>query len=154
MADERRDGALRAVAMRVLRADVVVAGETVARIGRGQACLVGFGRDDQDRDLDWMVRKLHALRIFEDERGRLSLSADALGLAHLLVPQFTLYGDVGRGSRPDFGPAMPPEEARARWQAFLLRFGAAEAGIFGADMRVSLENDGPVTILVDSRRGD
>jgi D-tyrosyl-tRNA(Tyr) deacylase len=143
---------LRAVAMRVRSAQVVVGGETVAQIGRGQAVLVGFGRDDADEDLVWMARKLHALRIFEDERGRLARSADELRLGHLLVPQFTLYGDVQRGNRPDFGPAMPPEDARARWNQFLDLFGKAQAGIFGADMQFSLLNDGPVTILIDSRR--
>ncbi len=138
--------------MRVTHAEVSIGAEVVARIGPGQACLIGFGRADADADLDWMVRKLHALRIFEDERGRLSHSADELELPHLLVPQFTLYGDVQQGNRPDFGPAMPPDEARARWSEFTQRFGTAEVGVFGADMQFSLENDGPVTILLDSRR--
>lgn len=143
---------LRAVAMRVNQAEVAIGGEAVARIGRGQACLIGFGRGDGASDLDWMVRKLHALRIFEDERGRLSHSADELGLPHLLVPQFTLYGDVQQGNRPDFGPAMPSDEARARWSEFTRSFGTAEVGVFGADMLVTLRSDGPVTILLDSRR--
>ncbi len=143
---------LRAVAMRVRSAQVSVGGEIVAQIGPGQAALVGFGRDDADGDLLWMARKLHALRIFEDERGRLSRSADELGLQHLLVPQFTLYGDVQRGHRPDFGPAMPPVEARACWEQFLGLFGQARAGVFGGDMQFALQNDGPVTILIDSRR--
>ncbi|MDA8345168.1 MAG: D-aminoacyl-tRNA deacylase [Thermaerobacter sp.] len=140
--------------MRVRRAEVSVQGEAVAQIGPGQACLIGFGRGDSAADLQWMARRLHALRIFEDERGRLSYSADERSLGHLLVPQFTLYGDVQRGNRPDFGPAMPPEEARARWLEFLAQFGPAQAGVFGADMLVSLENDGPVTIIIDSRRGE
>ncbi len=141
---------MRAVAMRVAKAEVRVGGETVAAIGPGQAALVGLGREDRPADLDWMVRKLHALRIFADETGRLRHSADDLGLPHLLVPQFTLYGDVARGHRPDFGPALPPDAAEAMWQEFLTRFGTAERGIFGADMRFLSENDGPVTILIDS----
>jgi len=143
---------MRAVATRVRRAEVHVDGECVARIGPGQAVLVGFGRGDGERDLEWMVRKLHALRIFEDEQGRINRSADELGLSHLLVPQFTLYGDVRKSHRPDFGPALPPEEARERWQQFLSAFGPAQCGVFGADMRFLSENDGPVTILLDSVR--
>ncbi len=139
--------------MRVARAQVLVGDEAVAAIGRGQATLVGFGREDGPGDLDWMVYKLHALRIFADESGRLRHSADDLGLQHLVVPQFTLYGDVARGHRPDFGPALPPDAAKAMWREFLTRFGSAECGIFGADMRFLLENDGPVTILLDSRSG-
>lgn len=138
--------------MRVRSARVVVGDEVVAEIGRGQACLIGFGRGDGEGDLSWMARKLHALRIFEDENGRLARSADELELGHLLVPQFTLYGDVQRGNRPDFGPALAPDEARERWAEFLRLFGRAQAGIFGADMLFSLENDGPVTILIDSLR--
>ncbi len=144
---------MRAVAMRVLRAEVRVGGETVAAIGPGQAALVGFGREDGSTDVDWMVRKLRALRIFPDETGRLRHSADELGLGHLLVPQFTLYGDVSKGHRPDFAPALPPDDAKAMWQEFLARFGAAECGVFAADMRFLSENDGPLTILIDSRCG-
>lgn len=139
--------------MRVTRAEVRVGKETVAAIARGQAALVGFGRDDGPGDLAWMVRKLHALRIFEDETGRLRHSADDLGLRHLLVPQFTLYGDVARGHRPDFGPALPPDAAQQMWREFLTLFGPVAAGVFGADMRFLSENDGPVTILIDSRNG-
>jgi len=142
---------MRAVVMRVAHAQVRIGEETVAAIGPGQAALVGFGRDDGPGDIDWMTRKLHALRIFQDETGRLRHSADDLGLPHLLVPQFTLYGDVARGHRPDFGPALPPDAAKEMWQDFLTRFGPAACGIFGADMRFLLENDGPVTILIDSQ---
>lgn len=138
--------------MRVLRAEVAVSGENVARIGPGQATLLAFRCGDGPREMQWMVRKLRALRIFPDGAGRLSLSADALGLAHLVVPQFTLYGTVARGHRPDFAEALPPEDARKMWNAFRAEFGSAQWGVFAADMRVLLENDGPVTILVDSRR--
>ena len=143
---------LRAVVMRVGWAEVQVAGAVVARIGEGQAALLGFGREDAPEDLGWMARKLHALRIFEDETGRLRHSADDLGLQHLLVPQFTLYGDVARGHRPDFGPAMPPADAEAAWRRFVEMFGPAALGVFGADMRLASENRGPLTILIDSRR--
>lgn len=142
---------MRAVAMRVARAEVRVEGELVAAIEEGQAALVGFGLADGPEDLAWMTRKLRGLRIFADETGRLRHSADELGLGHLLVPQFTLYGDVAHGMRPDFGPALPPAQARELWQRFLLDFGAAEHGVFGADMRLLSENAGPVTILIDSR---
>lgn len=142
---------MRAVAMRVAHAEVRVGGETVAAIGPGQAALVGFGTGDGPSDIDWVARKLHALRIFQDETSKLRHSADELGLPHLLVPQFTLYGDVAHGNRPDFGPALPPAEAEEMWRAFLSRFGPAACGVFGAEMRFLSENDGPVTILIDSR---
>lgn len=141
---------MRAVAMRVLSASVEVGGTRVAEIGRGQLSLVGFGSRDSQRDIDHMIRRLRALRIFQDREGRMSGSADGLGLRHLLVPQFTLYGDVRRGNRPDFGPAMPPDAARVNWDAFCRLFGPAELGVFGADMLVRSENDGPVTILIDT----
>jgi D-tyrosyl-tRNA(Tyr) deacylase len=79
-------------------------------------------------------------------------SADDLGLQHLLVPQFTLFGDVAKGHRPDFGPALPPDAAKAMWEEFLRRFGPAAHGVFGADMRFISENQGPVTILIESPR--
>lgn len=143
---------MRAVVIRVRCASVLVAGEQVAAIGPGQLAFLGFGHGDSDADIAFMVRRLHGLRIFADAEGRMRESADALGFRHLLVPQFTLYGDVRGGNRPDFGPAMPPAQARQSWAAFLQAFGPAEAGIFGADMLVRSENDGPVTILIESRR--
>lgn len=145
---------LRAVAMRVAWASVSVDGVRVAEIGTGQLALIGFGREDGAADLEFVRRRLRSLRIFADAQGRLTHSADALGLGHLLVPQFTLYGDVASGNRPDFAGAMAPGSARGFWETFVRAFGPAESGRFGADMRVALENDGPVTILIDSRRRD
>lgn len=141
---------MRAVVMRVLSASVAVEGSPIAEIGRGQLALVGFGSGDGQRDIEYMIRRLRALRIFPDGDGRMRESADGLGLGHLLVPQFTLYGDVRRGNRPDFGPAMPPDAARLNWDAFCQLFGPAEHGVFGADMLVRSENDGPVTILIET----
>ena len=147
---------MRAVVQRALEARVEVDGEVVGRIGPGLCVFVGAGKDDDDGDLEAMANKIAGLRIFPDERGKMSLSVQDIGGAVLAVSQFTVYGDVRRGRRPSFDGAMDPEAARQAYQRFveLLRERGApvETGRFAAAMRVVVANDGPVTILVDSKK--
>lgn len=145
---------MRAVVQRVAEASVAVEGRDVARIGRGFLVLAGFARTDTPAVVEWTARKVASLRVFEDETGRMSLSLDAVGGAVLVVSQFTLYGDVGKGARPSFDDSAPPEEARAMYEQFVAALttllpGRVQTGEFQASMRVSLVNDGPVTILVE-----
>lgn len=145
---------MRVVVQRVAQASVAVDGKDVARIGRGFLVLAGFARSDTRSNIEWTARKVASLRVFEDESGRMSLSLDAVGGEVLVVSQFTLYGDVGKGARPSFDESAPPEVARVWYDEFvaalreLLR-GRVHTGEFQASMRVSLVNDGPVTILVE-----
>lgn len=147
---------MRAVVQRVQFAKVEVDGQTVGAIGRGLLALVSVGQDDGDEDLTYMVDKLAGLRIFSDAAGKMNLAVGEVNGAILLVSQFTLHGDVRRGKRPSFTAAMAPEPAAAligRCAAGLRAQGLVVAqGVFGADMQVSLCNDGPVTILLDSKK--
>ncbi len=147
---------MRAVVQRVERAEVSVCGEVVGRIDRGLCVFVGVGRDDQAGDAAVLAEKVVGLRIFEDSEGRMNLGIRDVGGSILCISQFTLYGDVRRGKRPSFIEAMAPDEARALFESFceLCRKSGVtvETGQFRADMRVSLINDGPVTILIDSRK--
>ena len=145
---------MRAVVQRVAEASVAVDGAEIARIGRGLVVLVGFARGDTAAHAGWMARKVASLRIFEDETGRMSLALDAVGGEMLVVSQFTLYGDVRKGARPGFDRSAPPEEARALYERFVEFVRAATpvrvvTGEFQAHMRVSLVNDGPVTIQIE-----
>jgi D-tyrosyl-tRNA(Tyr) deacylase len=150
---------VRAVVQRVVRARVDVAREdgsieTVGAIERGLVAFVGAGMGDTDADMDYVVNKIALLRVFEDERGKMSRALADVNGALLFVTQFTLYGDVSRGNRPSFVGAMPPDEARIfleRAVELARKSVHVETGRFGADMRVVVENDGPVTILIDSR---
>ncbi len=146
---------MKAVVQRVREANVVVAGQKVGAIGPGLMVLVGIGREDAVRDVDWMVDKIVNLRIFETEEGRLDKSLLDTGGCLLLVSQFTLYGDCRKGRRPSFSDAMGPDEARRLFDAFVEKarglVGCVETGVFQASMDVSLVNVGPVTILLDSR---
>jgi len=146
---------MKAVVQRVREASVVVAGEKVGAIGPGLMVLVGIGREDTVRDIDWMVDKIVNLRIFEVEEGRLDKSLLDTGGSLLLVSQFTLYGDCRKGRRPSFSEAMGPEEARRLFDLFVEKARGlvhrVETGVFQASMEVSLVNSGPVTILLDSR---
>lgn len=138
---------------RVSGASVRVDGETVGSIGRGLLALVGFGPEDGEEELDWMADKLAGLRVFPDEDGRMDRSVADVGGALLLVPQFTLYGDVSRGRRPSFTGAANPDVAEPLFERFLERCRATglpvERGEFGARMEVELVNDGPVTLVVE-----
>jgi len=146
---------VKVVAQRVSRARVRVGGQTVGEIGTGLLLLVGVGREDGERDAVWMADKVAGLRVFEDAEGKMNLSVTDAGGSILSVSQFTLYGDCRKGRRPSFAEAAPPGEARALYERFndLLRAKGlkVETGVFGAMMEVELVNDGPVTLIVDSR---
>jgi D-tyrosyl-tRNA(Tyr) deacylase len=130
-------------------------GQVRAAIGRGILVLVGVGREDTQADAEWVARKVAELRIFEDDQGRMNRSVAEVGGAILVVSQFTLYGDCRRGRRPSFGEAMAPELAaplvEAVVQALAARGLPVAQGVFGARMDVALVNQGPVTLLLDSR---
>ncbi|MDO4906638.1 D-aminoacyl-tRNA deacylase [Neisseria sp.] len=151
---------MRAVIQKVTRAAVEVAGgsgrETAGRIGHGLVVLLGVGRGDTEADARYIADKTANLRIFEDGADRLNLSLQDAGGAVLLVSQFTLYGDARSGRRPSFSEAAPPEEANALYEqvaAMLRGHGiTVETGRFQTHMQVELCNDGPVTLLLDSRK--
>jgi len=148
---------MRAVLQRVLEAKVVVAGEAVGQIGPGLLVLLGVGTGDTEQDVEWMVEKISLLRIFEDEAGKMNRSVLDTSKAILAVSQFTLFADTRKGRRPSFLDAMAPEEAKRLYARFCERARAAgltvAQGVFAAEMKVSLVNDGPVTICLDSRAG-
>jgi D-aminoacyl-tRNA deacylase len=144
---------VRAVLQRVCEARVTVAGERVAAIGRGLVVLLGVARGDSGADAERLAGKVARLRIFDDEAGKFDRSLlDGAGEA-LVVSQFTLIADTGKGNRPSFTDAAPPDEAEALYEAFcdtLAMLGVPLArGIFGARMAVELVNDGPVTIILE-----
>ena len=147
---------MRAVVQRVTRASVAVDGRTIGEIGAGLLVLVGVGRDDEPSDAKWLAEKLAGLRIFHDEQGQMNRSVVDTGGAVLLVSQFTLHGDARKGRRPSFITAADPAIAKPLYEsvgASLAALGITVAyGEFGADMAVELVNDGPVTILLDSKR--
>ena len=147
---------MRAVLQRVTRASVRVEGETVGEIGPGLLVLLGVARDDGESDALYLVEKLLNLRVFEDAEGRMNLSLAESGGALLAVSQFTLYGDARKGRRPSWLAAAPPELARTLYELFVAEARArgahVETGSFQAMMEVELVNDGPVTILLDSRK--
>jgi D-aminoacyl-tRNA deacylase len=147
---------MRAVVQRVSRAQVTVNGEVTGKIGAGLVVLLGVGRDDSEADATYLAEKIVGLRVFEDNQGKMNLSIQDTGGAVLAVSQFTLYGDVRRGKRPSFDAAAPPEKARQLYEFFVERIRAAglpcETGRFQEMMKVELVNEGPVTILLDSRK--
>jgi len=139
---------VRALVQRVSEAAVAVEGREVARIGPGLLVLLGVREGDGPGEADRIARKLLALRIFEDEGGRMNLSVRDSGGEILCVSQFTLYGDTRKGNRPSFVEAAAPGEAEALYERVRETLGA-QGGVFGARMRVTLVNDGPVTLLVE-----
>lgn len=147
---------MRAVIQRVRRARVTVEGRTVGEIGSGVAVLLGIGKGDAAQAADYLAEKTANLRIFDDAAGKMNISLLESGGAALVISQFTLYGDARRGRRPGFERAAPPSEANdiyERYAARLRSFGVqVETGIFQAHMILELENDGPVTILLDSEK--
>lgn len=148
---------MRAVVQRVARAKVEVDEASVGSIERGLLVLVGVAEGDTEADLEWLARKLVALRIFPDESGKMNLSVADVSGSVLLVSQFTLCADVGKGTRPSFGKAMAPEQAQAMFERLVAKVAEAvpvATGRFGAHMMVELVNDGPVTLWLDSRRGE
>ncbi|SES97105.1 D-aminoacyl-tRNA deacylase [Anaerobranca gottschalkii] len=147
---------MRAVIQRVSRASVTVDGDKISEIGKGFLVLLGVGQDDGEGDISYIVDKITNLRVFEDENEKMNLSLKDIGGELLVVSQFTLYGDCRKGRRPSFSSAANPEEAnrlylevcdRLRTQGF-----AVKQGKFAAMMDVELVNDGPVTILLDSKK--
>ena len=139
---------MRALVQRVSEASVSVQGRPIASIGRGLLVLLGVRHGDGPEQADRMTRKLLALRIFDDEAGRMNRSVRDIGGELLCVSQFTLYGDAGKGNRPSFALAAPPEEAEALYERVREGLGA-KGGVFGARMSVTLVNDGPVTLLIE-----
>ncbi|BCW97751.1 MAG: D-aminoacyl-tRNA deacylase [Armatimonadota bacterium] len=146
---------MRAVVQRVADAHVDVDDRRVANIGVGLLVLLGVARGDRGRDAAWMADRVAGLRIFPDEQGKMNLSVRDVGGEVLAVSQFTLLADARRGRRPGFSDAAPPEEARVLFDEFVLRLResgiSVSTGEFQAHMRVGLTNDGPVTIILDSR---
>jgi D-tyrosyl-tRNA(Tyr) deacylase len=148
---------MRVVIQRVGEAEVKVDGETIGKIGSGLLVLAGFEANDNQKDLEWMSGKICKLRIFNDENGVMNISVkDAVGDI-LLVSQFTLHADTQKGNRPSYIKAARPEIAIPLYEQFIkqLEFDlgkSIQTGKFGADMKVSLMNDGPVTILLDSKK--
>lgn len=147
---------MRAVLQRVTRACVRVEGETVGEIGCGLLVLLGIAQDDTERDVKYLAEKIAQLRIFEDDEGRMNRSVMETGGALLVVSQFTLYGDVRRGRRPSWTEAAGPEVAEPLYESFLTEarrlVEKVATGSFRRMMQVELINDGPVTILLDSRK--
>jgi len=150
------EGPVRAVVQRVSRALVRVEGRVTGEVGKGLAVLLGVGKGDGEDDARLLADKVAALRIFEDGTGKMNVAVREVGGGVLVVSQFTLFGDARRGNRPGFGDAAPPEEANALYERFcamLRERGLPVAtGVFRASMEVELVNEGPVTILLDSRR--
>ena len=140
---------MRAVVQRVSEASITVDGEAIASIGPGLLVLLGVRRGDTAQQAERLAAKVRALRIFEDDRGRMSRSVVDVGGELLCVSQFTLYGDTRRGNRPSFTEAAPAEEAESLYDKVRELLGA-EGGRFGARMQVALMNDGPVTLVLDS----
>ena len=147
---------MRAVVQRVTRASVKIDGEIVGEIGNGLVVLLGIARDDTREDADYLVPKIVALRIFDDAEGRMNVSVKDIDGGLLVVSQFTLYGDVRRGLRPSWSDAAAPEIAEPLYDYFVESsrklLGRVETGSFRKTMQVELINDGPVTILLDSRK--
>lgn len=147
---------MRVVVQRVAEAAVTVAGETIARIGPGMLVLAGFEAGDGDPDLDWMAQKLVRLRIFADAGGVMNRGVVDAGGDILAVSQFTLYASTRKGNRPSWSRAAPGEVSEPLFARFVATLAAAlgkpvPTGSFGADMRVGLVNDGPVTLCIDSK---
>jgi D-aminoacyl-tRNA deacylase len=145
---------LRILLQRVSRASVAVRGELVSRIGPGLLLFVGVGKDDGFGEYDRLAEKVFHLRVFEDEQGKMNRSLSEVGGEVLVVPQFTLYGDVRKGRRPSWDGAAPPELAEDRVEAFAKALEARGAivrrGAFREHMKVELVNDGPVTLWIDT----
>jgi D-tyrosyl-tRNA(Tyr) deacylase len=147
---------MRAVVQRVTEALVKVDGETVGAIQNGLCVLLGVSVDDGEADADYITEKLLGLRIFDDENGVPNRSVCDIGGAILLISQFTLLGDARKGRRPSYFFAARPEKAIPLYERCIERLKDAvpvETGRFGADMKVSIQNDGPFTILLDSKKG-
>jgi D-aminoacyl-tRNA deacylase len=147
---------MRAVVQRVTRAMVTVDEQVTGEIGNGLVVLLGIAQDDTKEDADYLVNKIVALRIFDDEAGRMNVSVKDIDGGILVISQFTLYGDVRRGLRPSWSDAAQPEVAEPLYEYFVTKtrdiLRRVETGSFRKMMQVELVNDGPVTIMLDSRK--
>ena len=148
---------MKVVIQRSIDASVTIDNTKVASIEKGLVILLGIGKEDNEEDIDYLVKKIVGLRIFSDENGKMNLSIQDHGGGVIIVSQFTLYADTKRGNRPSFMDSAPPEIAIPLYQTFIQRFkdnfdGTVQTGEFGADMKVALVNDGPVTITIDSKQ--
>ncbi len=147
---------MRAVVQRVSEASVTVEGKTISEIGPGILIFLGIEAVDDQKDIDWLVKKIAQLRIFNDDKGIMNLSLLDIDGEALVISQFTLHASTKKGNRPSYIRAAKPEVAIPLYESFLTGLQKelgkeVGAGIFGADMKVSLLNDGPVTIAIDSR---
>ena len=146
---------MRAVVQRVSRASVVITGQTVGAIDAGLVVLLGVAHEDTPEQAKWLAEKVVGLRIFNDDAGKMNRDLAEIGGAMLIVSQFTLYGDCSKGKRPSFIGAAPPAIAIPLYEAFINGVKAlgipVATGQFGADMKVELVNDGPVTLIVDTK---
>ena len=147
---------MRAVLQRVTRSKVVVDGEIVGSIGKGLNVLLGISKDDTMEDIPYLKDKIINLRIFEDEEGKMNRALLDVGGEILLISQFTLYGDCRKGRRPNFMDALGGDEAKKIYDEFVKSLKETgikvETGIFGAHMEVTIDNDGPVTLIVESKK--
>ena len=147
---------MRVVIQRVNSASVDVDGKLVSSISKGLLVLVGIRSGDMDSDIDYIIKKILNIRIFESQKSFMDKCVQDLGLEILCVSQFTLYGNCNKGNRPSFDKAMSPKEAKLFYDKFLEKlkqnYSKVSDGIFGAYMQVSLVNDGPVTIILDSNK--
>lgn len=145
---------MRAVVQRVHSGSVVVDNKTIGEISSGVVVFIGFSPTDSIKELQWMAEKIVHLRIFEDENGKMNNSLTEIGGEMLIVSQFTLYGDCRKGRRPGYSSAAPPDIAEPLYNEFVVQIKKINipvaTGIFQANMQVSLTNDGPVTMLLDS----
>lgn len=146
---------MRAVVQRVTNADVKIDGRVNGKIDDGLLVLLGVGNGDTEEDMKYIADKITKLRIFSDENDKMNLSLEDVGGSMLVISQFTLYGDCSHGRRPYFGNAMEPVSANEMYEKFVAYIREqgihTETGEFGADMKVSLTNDGPVTIILESK---
>lgn len=147
---------MRAVVQRVSEAEVKIDGISVRKIGKGFFVLLGITHEDTEKEVTWLANKIKGLRVFEDEEGKMNLGLDEIKGDILIVSQFTLYGNCIKGKRPSFTEAGRPEMAIPLYESFIEKFksfeiGKVETGKFGADMKVSLINNGPATLIIDTR---
>lgn len=147
---------MKAVIQRVKQASVKANGELTGKIGSGFAVLLGVAKEDEKSDAELLANKIWGLRVFTDENDKMNLSLSDIGGEALVVSNFTLYADCSHGRRPSFFGAAPPDKANELYEYFMLclkNFGVKklECGVFGADMELDIKNDGPVTIILDSR---
>jgi len=148
---------MKVIIQRVSSAQVQINGTTVADISTGLLILLGIGKEDNDEDIQYLIKKIIGLRIFSDENGKMNLNVQDSGGEVIIVSQFTLFADTKKGNSPSFMDSAPPDIAIPLYQSFIATFkenfnGKVETGEFGADMKVALINDGPVTIIIDSKQ--